>query len=434
MKKFQVMLFLLMFSIVLFAQETNEEANKPQSTVEEKIEELKGQVEGMNENLIEMQNTLNSLSKMKISGYIQADFKNFDNAQNSYDMRNRFNIRRGRLKFTYTSGLTQFVYQFQASEDKVESKDLYMEITDPWIKSFKYTMGLFVRPFGFETPFSSSSMEYPERAKVVTTMLPGEEDLGAMISYETEKGPLSFLNFKAGLFTGNGIKSETDNLKDIMGRLGYKFAFDEANFAIDGGFSFYLGNVRPDVGKNVIELNPSNLKVKSGEKTAERTYFGADIQLYFNLPVVEDYLGGSILRAEVITGKHPGTSSSTSYYTVGSGDVYLREFLGYYICFVQNIGLSNQFVVKYDVYDPNTKVSGDDLGKTIATIGTTTYKTNKADVMYSQLGLGWVHHWSPNVKFTLYYDMITNEKSANLSGFEKDIKDNTLTFRMQYSF
>lgn len=432
MKKLTIMMFLLWFSVSLFAQEVNEETNQHQPTPEEKIEELKGQLDGMNETMIEMKNTLDALAKLKISGYIQADFKNFDAAQNSNDMRNRFNIRRGRLKFTYTSGLTQFVYQLQASESGVESKDLYMEITEPWLKSFKYTMGLFIRPFGYETPFSSSMMEYPERARVVTTMLPGEEDLGAMISYEPEKGMLSFLNFKAGLFTGNGIKAETDNLKDIIGRLGYKFAFEEQNIGIDGGFSFYLGNVRPDVGKKVIELNPSKYKEKLNQKTAERTYFGADVQLYFSLPFIGENLGSSVVRAEVITGKHPGTSSSTSYYVAGSGaDVYLREFMGYYVCFVQNLGLSNQFVVKYDVYDPNTKVSGDDLGKEISG---TTVKTNKADVMYSQLGLGLVHHWSPNVKFTLYYDMITNEKSANLAGFNKDIKDNTVTFRMQYSF
>lgn len=426
----KVFLLVLVFSVYSYAQEATE--NQPNNpTAEERLEELKGQLEGMNETLIEMQNTLNSLSKMKISGYIQADFKNFDYAQNNYDMRNRFNVRRGRLKFTYTNGLTQFVYQLQASETGVESKDLYMEITEPWLKSFKYTMGLFIRPFGYETPFSSSAMEYPERAKVVTTMLPGEEDLGAMLSYEPENGFLSFLNFKAGLFTGNGIKAETDNYKDIIGRLGYKFAFEEQNIALDGGFSFYLGNVRPDDGKKVIELKNNNVVEKTGEKKAERTYFGADLQLYFPLPFIDEMLGSSILRAEVITGKHPGTSSSSNYYTVGSGDVYLREFLGYYISFVQNLDLKNQLVVKYDVYDPNTNVSGDDLGKSIAG---TTIKTNKADVIYSTLGFGLVHHWSPNVKFTLYYDMIKNETSKNLSGYDKDIKDNILTFRMQYSF
>ena len=37
----------------------------------------------------------------------------------------------------------------------------------------------------------------------------------------------------------------------------------------------------------------------------------------------------------------------------------LRNFSGYYIYFIKNIGSKNQFVAKYDFYDPNTKLSGD---------------------------------------------------------------------------
>ncbi|MFH1196433.1 MAG: porin, partial [bacterium] len=95
---------------------------------------------------------------------------------------------------------------------------------------------------------------------------------------------------------------------------------------------------------------------------------------------------------------------------------------------VQNLGETNQLVVKYDVYDPNKDVSGDEIGQSSGA------KLTAGDLKYSTLALGLVHYWSENVKFVLYYDMVQNEKSANLSAYKEDLKDNVVTFRVQYKF
>ncbi|MEK6615058.1 MAG: hypothetical protein AABZ32_02940, partial [Bacteroidota bacterium] len=85
--------------------------------------------------------------------------------------------------------------------------------------------------------------------------------------------------------------------------------------------------------------------------------------------------------------------------------------------------------------DPNTDIAGDEIGKSVtAPSGKTFAKTGKQDLKYSTIGIGWVYRWDTNVKFTAYYDMVTNETSKNVSGATKDLKDNVFTLRVQYKF
>ena len=93
----------------------------------------------------------------------------------------------------------------------------------------------------------------------------------------------------------------------------------------------------------------------------------------------------------------------------------------------------HQLVVKYDWYDANTEMAGDEIGMAIS--GTGNYKkSNKTDLKYSTLGIGYNFLMNENVKFVFYYDMVTNETSTNLSGYSKDLKDNVFTLRLQYKF
>ena len=88
-----------------------------------------------------------------------------------------------------------------------------------------------------------------------------------------------------------------------------------------------------------------------------------------------------------------------------------------------------QLVVKYDWYDPNTDVKGDEIGK-VSTVKT----TNAADLKYDTIGLGMAYMLDSNTKITAYYDMVNNETSKNLSGYTKDRTDNVVTVRMQVKF
>ncbi|MBI5472710.1 MAG: hypothetical protein HY961_10240, partial [Ignavibacteriae bacterium] len=114
--------------------------------------------------------------------------------------------------------------------------------------------------------------------------------------------------------------------------------------------------------------------------------------------------------------------------------LYKRDFAGWYVNLVQNVGDDDQIVVKYDVYDPNKNIAASDF--------TTNGNFTIADIKYSTLGLGYIHHWDANVKFVLYYEWVKNEvvdaakipAGSSLFSYTKDLRDNVFTFRIQYKF
>ncbi len=95
-----------------------------------------------------------------------------------------------------------------------------------------------------------------------------------------------------------------------------------------------------------------------------------------------------------------------------------------------------QLIVKYDWYDPNTDVKGDDIG-TVGT-GNKIYSNEKAfnasDIRYDTWGFGLTYHWDANLKITAYYDYVKNETSQRLSNYTTDLKDNVFTLRLQFKF
>ena len=439
MKVTVLFLILAVLTTLGLAQTSNDAEQK---TVAEKVSDIQGAVEGMNESMLEMKSTVSALSKIKLTGYVQAQYqaaesegaKSFAGGDFPKTADSRFNVRRGRLKFTYDNTISQMVVQLDATEKGVGLKDAYLTFKEPWMQTFGLTAGVFDRPFGFEISYSSSSREAPERTRLFQTLFPGERDLGVKLEITPQKGALQYFNFKGGLFAGNGIASETDSKKDFIGRLGFQLPVTSINLAVDGGVSMYSGKVRlddatKDASGNTVPFSTFKLDSPTAFTTdaltqyVDRQYVGGDIQLYYDLPVI----GGFSLRGEYITGSQPGTKSAGSFYKGGSGDIYLRNFSGYYLNYVQNIGSRNQFIVKYDSYDPNSDVTADDFGKGDS-------KLSATDLKYYTLGLGWIYYWDSNIKFVAYYDMVTNETSKLLSGYESDLKDNVFTFRIQYKF
>ena len=92
MKRFT--LISLMLVLALFFKVKAQEA-----TVNEKLSEVNDKVNGLTERLATDEADLQKLTKIKVSGYIQAQYQSFENLgvqPNSY-----FSLRRVRVKFTY---------------------------------------------------------------------------------------------------------------------------------------------------------------------------------------------------------------------------------------------------------------------------------------------------------------------------------------------
>jgi len=415
----------------------------------EELEEVEGALEGLLESSAEYRGYVDALRKIKISGYLQPQYRNAVVMDQAYPIgsfsgglfpqytKSMFQVRRGRLKVTYDNITTQMVLQVDVTERGVGIKDAYLWISDPWVRMFALKMGVFDRPFGYEVAFSSSARESPERARVTQTLFPGERELGAQLTFAPQLGPLSFLKADLAVVNGTGpTATEFDNYKDIIARASAIFPLEDAGAEIDVGVSGYFGAVRRTT-KQLYSMGTTSTGVPgwvadrdtvSLGAGIDRQYFGTDMQVYYDMPL----LGGTILRGEYVFGKQPGGATiSISYALPPTGGMYQRDFNGWYVYLVQNVGTSFQVLAKYDIYDPNTEVEAGDF---VQGSGLT-----YADLQYSTLGLGLLYHFDENVKFILYNEFVRNEKvpstsPSSLAAYRDDVRDDVLTFRIQYRF
>jgi phosphate-selective porin len=103
-------------------------------------------------------------------------------------------------------------------------------------------------------------------------------------------------------------------------------------------------------------------------------------------------------------------------------DTYNRNFSGGYVVLVQDFGASPlSAVLKYDWYDPNTKLSDDEA------------KTD-GDMAVNTFGFGLLWRANNNVKLTAFYEMNQNETTVAIDKYKADLKDNLFTLRLQYKF
>lgn len=410
--------------------------------------------DSLNTKIETVKTDLGLLNRLKITGYVQAQWQladtsgisSFSGGNFPKNSDNRFSLRRGRIKFTYENELSTFVVQVDATEKGVSLKDAYVAVRDPWAEFATLTAGVFNRPFGYEITYSSSSRETPERARIFQTLFPGERDLGAMLTLQPKKGTrFDYIKMDLALIAGNGINPEFDRHKDFIGHL-YMSRSNKAETIKYGlGVSYYNGGVFQGTrfiytpgtmadGATFGFLVDSTATNKSG--FARREYLGADLQLSLHSPI-----GFTSVRAEYITGYQPGSKSSNLSISSGTApdyDTYNRKVSGGYVYLIQNIGQTkHQLVAKLDWLDPNTQVAGLDIKAKNADSKST--GLSAADIKYTTLGLGWNYRFNTHIKFSVYYEFIKNEPTGitganSTNDYTKDLKDNVLTLRVQYKF
>lgn len=263
-----------------------------------------------------------------------------------------------------------------------------------------------------------------------------------MVSYDPQKkdghnhflkdGHLHFIKVDAGIFNGPGLSStmDFDSKKDLIGRITLK-PVRKKQIELSGGLSLLYGGWEQ---LSKFEYRVENLP--SGDKsfvvdssltnvgnTAPRHYYGADLQIKW----IRKW-GITEWRAEYWTGKQSGTTKNTANPEVlPVVPTYIRNFNGAFFYFLQDIvNPKNQLLVKYDWYDPNSKVAGKEIGRP----GTNFYE---GDIKFSTLGFGFSRVLTQNVKLVLYYEIVKNETTL-LTGYTADVKDNLFTARLQFRF
>ncbi len=387
---------------------------------------------------------------LRIGGYLQPQFqftdtngaRSFEGVNFSPNVRNRFMLRRSRVRIDYAhvndpeGPGVQMVFQFDANERSFTVRDIWGRVFENRYKLFAFTIGMFARPFGFETNLSSSDRETPERGRMNQILMKSERDLGAMVTFDVrrEKHPLKYLKVDAGFFNGQGINADGDfdNHKDFIGRLALKPLKVNKRVTISGGLSLLEGGLRQNtryvyttqVVNNIKGNQVDSAAVNLGQ-TSPRRYRGMDLQVR-----IKNRVGFTECRAEFITGTQTGTAASSETPNAlmqGTEGFYRRHFAGAYIYFLQHFfSARHQLVLKYDWYDPNTRLRGREIGAAGS-------NSNQADVKYSTLNIGFNYALNPQVKLSLFYAVVHNE-TTSLSSASRNLPDNVFTSRLQFRF
>ena len=159
MKK--IFLLPLFFIAVSVAAQT-----PPEDPRQDRIEELEQRTERLEKRSERWDRVASRFENFTVSGYIQAQYQwgqrdaslrvgsSNEDSDGSF---NRIGIRRGRIKLDYAEGIFSSVFQLDITEKGVGVKDAYLNIKDPWLGVISLRAGIFDRPFGYETAYSSSS-------------------------------------------------------------------------------------------------------------------------------------------------------------------------------------------------------------------------------------------------------------------------------------
>jgi hypothetical protein len=343
---------------------------------------------------------VDKLSKLKLSGYVQSRYEWHQDSNNGWSFptagatgtgstgtKDYFYVKRARLITVYSDTNAEMVAQIDASGASLTAKDLEAAFVDTWSPlHLRISIGQFKYPFGYELQQSDIVREMPERSRFILNYFPGERDRGIKI-----QGKYEILRFQIAVINGNGTQDsafgvlDSNNLKDIVGRLGVDSGF------VAGGVSGWYGN--------------DDLDTSATDKTTwlkfSRARVGADVQGYVDVPGV----GNLALRGETMYSR----DKNLAYNGVAASSCKDRIGWGWSLIAAQNIGKFLGAVVRVDGYDPLIQGAYDsakcpDKAATTtapAKIGTFTTAGSDRVITYGGGLLGYV---SPNLKASLIYE------------------------------
>ncbi|MBR1769774.1 MAG: hypothetical protein IJ748_04870 [Bacteroidales bacterium] len=374
-------------------------------------------------------NLYSQIENLKLNGYVQTDFELAGKDGSTYvgpaysqerdgnsDYFFRYGVRRGLIRATFEKDNGLGALELNVTEGGVIPLCAFLQLNPYRWLSFRG--GLTTIDYGFELTYPSSVLETVERSVFTRMLFPKEHDLGFMFmlnpSFNTEKNSLYF---SFGMMSGNGIHKIADKNMNFMTHLTYTHNGSLCSFVL--GTSFYEGKTN-NAGTRVYEVENGDWQSKdvSANKKNARRYINFEARLSY-----ESFLGLSSLRSECTFGLQPSRQNSfasqdDNSYNPSDPFSYQRNFLGFYVCYVQKILRTPlSFIAKYTYFDKNTKLSSSEI-------------KNIEDAKLQGLGIGLICDFNAHVKTMLYYDMFSNETNQMV----KQMNDNVLRLRLQYKF
>jgi hypothetical protein len=403
------------------------------------LADVSAKVDGMEETLGTTKAIVDSLAKIKVSGYVQGRLELHENSQVGLDPQgrpsifDRFYVRRGRLKVVYSGNNAEYLLQIDATGSGVVLKDAEASFVDTWTPfNFKLTAGQFKVPFGYEVLQSSGDREMPERSRFIREFFPNERDRGVRLNASRD-----WFRFSGAVVNGNFIQDsiypDTDNngAKDIIGRVGGDF--DWLVFGLSGSWGRQAkttlakaasigGTDANGDGKltgDEIVITPA---VPVSYLYYDRLRLGADLQMYFDVPSV----GGLALKGELAMQKDNNVATPVK----AADDCQDVTALGWYATGVQNIGDYLGVVLRVDQFIYNIA----------SRTGCANLMTNPTSDKTTTVGGGLLAYGSANVKFSVIGEKVTGKK-LTMAGFNPGMTipatgtyDDRITFQIQAKF
>jgi hypothetical protein len=353
-------------------------------------------------------------SLLKVTGFVQARWETAENSADSIKVaggeastanRNRFAIRRARLKATYEDADfgRGVVYMNAGDSRQVELLEAHATLFDPWTEGHLHelTIGQQNVPFGFDLEHSASSQELLERSQAERTLFPGERDRGVVLG--SRWSPMVTTTF--GVFNGTTIGEDSrfvaadpNSNKAVIGRV--RVTQGPLSVAVSG---YAARAATPLTGPDVV---------------TDKTRFGADAQARYEIPG----LGKGELRGEVFFGHQANADSIQALTTSSGGNVlpvagadlghFATDFSGGYVTWVQAFATHYQFAARYDVWDPDTGVDHD---------------------QFARLTLAVHGHYGRHIRAAVAYETPDTDRAA-AGGTFTDPHDNRWTVQFQHKF
>jgi hypothetical protein len=414
---FWIALLVALFGSIPIAAWCQSEADDTTAVDPSPEGDVGGRLESITEQLQTLQADTDKLKKFKFSGYLQARWEHAEDQSDTVRVvgnpgtvtpanRERFFIRRARLKLTYDSSpLSQAVVYFDGGADRtIRLLDAYVTLFDPWTAEHRHalTIGQMNVPFGYEIERSSSVRELPERSRAENVLFSGERDRGIkLVSQWAQR-----LETVVGILNGGGINhplfgtTDPTRKKDLVARARLSLG------VFDAAASYYTGReVTPLVGPDI---------------ESEKTRLGFDAQVFYELPS----MGGGSLTGEYYQGDNlnadslrilvpaPPTGGPSAVLRPGADPSHLAtEFIGGYVMWVQNFGDQLQLAARYEVFDPDTNLDHD---------------------RFERVGIGVHWFYDGFTRLSAAYDIPKTERLVG--GQYKDPKDNLWTAQFQHRF
>jgi hypothetical protein len=353
-------------------------------------------------------------TRLALTGFVQARWETAENSADTIRVsageaatanRNRFSVRRARLKAAYEeAGFGRGVVYLNAGESReVELLEAYVTLLDPWTPDHRHalTIGQQNVPFGFDLEHSASSQELLERSQAERTLFPGERDRGIVLESRWTKRVTTSLGVFNGTTIGEDarfVAADPNGNKAAVGRV--RVAAGPWAAAASG---YAARAATPLTGPDVI---------------TDKTRFGADAQVRFEVAGV----GGGEVRGEAFFGRQVNPDSVKALTSSSSGSVlpvvgadldhFATDVAGGYVTWVQSFGERYAVAARWDTWDPDTGADHDRFSRvTVA--------------LHGRYGM--------HVRATVAYEIPDTERKTSAGTYE-DPHDNRWTVQFQHKF